>query len=135
MDRKELIHTWSIAVADGRDKSVSKLTAEQPRAIILDPTIAEKQLEFEHFKFEQEIKMHQQQLDAEAARENARLQLLKEQEQAKIDAESARDTEMKKLEAHKLQLEADNEIDKEMSVRVTGNKMCWSHHWIRTSSY
>jgi len=73
--------------------------------------------------------MRQQQLDAECARENARLQLLKEQEQAKTDAESAReharlqllkeqeqaiidtdsarDTQMKQLEAHKLQLEAD----------------------------
>jgi len=69
MDRKELIHTWSTAVADGGDKSVSKLTAEQPRALMLDPTIAEKQLEFERFKFEQEIKMRQQQLDAECARE------------------------------------------------------------------
>jgi len=41
--------------------------------------------------------MCQQQLDAEFAHENARLQLQKEQEQAKIVAESVRDTEMKQL--------------------------------------
>jgi len=67
MDRIELTHTWSTAAADGRDKSVSKLTAEQPRALIIDPTVAERQLEFEQFKFEQEIKRRQQQLKAESA--------------------------------------------------------------------
>jgi len=56
MDRKELIHTWSTVVAEDRDKSIPQLTIERPQALILDPTIAEKQLEFEHLSLNKKFK-------------------------------------------------------------------------------
>jgi histone H3/H4 len=42
MERDELLRAWTSAVAEGRDKPVSKIIGDQPRPIIMDPVIAEK---------------------------------------------------------------------------------------------
>ena len=56
MERDDLVHARTSAVAEGRDKPVLKPTIDQPRPIVMDPAIAEKHLEFERYKLEQEIK-------------------------------------------------------------------------------
>ena len=63
MERDDIVRAWTSAVADGRDKPVLKTTG--PRPIIMDPLIAEKQLEFERYKLDQEIKFRQQQIETE----------------------------------------------------------------------
>jgi hypothetical protein len=60
MERDDLLRAWTSAVADGRDKPVLKTTGDQPRPIIMDPILAEKQLEFERYKLDQEIKQQQE---------------------------------------------------------------------------
>ena len=59
MEREDLLRAWISVVSEGRDIPVP--SGEPPRAIILDPTIAEKQLEFERFRLQQEMQFRQQQ--------------------------------------------------------------------------
>ena len=78
MERDDLVRAWTSAVADGRDKPVLKTTGDQPRPIIMDPIIAEKQLEFERYKLDQEIKLRQQQIETERLRQQELQQLEKD---------------------------------------------------------
>ena len=50
MERDDLVRAWTSAVAEGRDKPILKPTGDQP--IVMDPVIAEKQLEFERYKLD-----------------------------------------------------------------------------------
>ena len=81
MERDELLHTWVSAVAEGRDKPVPKLMGDQPRAVIMDPEIAQKQLEFERYKLDQEMQFRQQQLQQQQQLETTRLQMQLQQQQ------------------------------------------------------
>ena len=56
MERDDLLRARTSAVAEGRDKPVLKPTGDQPRPIVMNPVIAERQLEFERYRLDQEIK-------------------------------------------------------------------------------
>jgi hypothetical protein len=115
MERDDLLRAWTSAVADGRDKPVLKTTGDQPRPIIMDPILAGKQLEFERYKLDQEIKLQQQ-------LENARLQQQQELQQLEKD----KMMQQQKLEADKLQWQREQEqlrqtqlnADREMHIRI-----------------
>src|SRR5664279_276811 len=120
MEREELVRAWISAVSEGRDIPTSAPTVSQTSssAIVLDPVIAQKQLEFERLKFEQELQFRQtqfqqqQQLEVEKLKiENARLQQQQLLQQQQHQLQQQQQQQQQQLETEKqnaaMQLEAE----------------------------